>query len=357
MGGLAGHMMHPHDNLDLTIEDFGNLIRSSLKGELGMTEKFDGFNIHILNKGGEIRFARNAKDLETAGFGLDDMENRFSNERVREIFREGFKMACVDSRFDRIPDWDLFKYTVNVEIIVGTTNIMPYDGFRMIIPHNLYRWMFDGKRHIITSIEDLRGGFKSDLPLKNINPMKRYNELYWNARMDEIFKDTCEGDKLEDYYRMKFQDVVEALMGIHEPELVNTMFNRFFDRGVKLNLREIRKIYGEAVQEFLDKQKALVYLTKSDLDKFVLEAGTHILEGVKGLNALGENQFTAPGKLYQEIKKVEGSETSLKIFYDRWEACDKKIFPIEGVVVNFKGHSYKWTGPFAPINRLIGGNL
>ena len=359
MGGLAGHMMHPHDNLKLTIEEFEDIFLGTVNQNLPASEKLDGFNIHILNKNGEIRFARNGKDLMEGGFGKADIENRFSNERVREVFRKGFEMTEQDARFKMIPDWDLFHYTINTEIIIaGCTNIMPY-GQNMLVPHNLYRWgIWNGNAHI-NSIDELPGNLKTNLPFTWIDARQDFNEEYWHDRISKVFEEFNGANTLEEYYEHKFVQVVMAIMeGEYSHELVQAMFNRFFGVGEKINLRELRKEYGsENVQKFLDIEKQLVFLTKDDLDQLVLEMGTYILDHFRGLNWASGIPYHAMQVLHENVLRiVANTENDTRIFVHRWTACSGKVFATEGLVVEFKGDRYKWTGPFAPINQLLGGN-
>ena len=357
MGGLAGHMMHPHDNLKLMIGQFDEIFYKTICGKLPMSEKLDGFNIHILNKEGEIRFARNNKDLMEGGFSKTEIENRFTNDRVREVFRKGFEMAEADDRFKMLPDWDLFHYTMNVEIIVGCTNIMPY-GQDMLVPHNLYRWgIWEGNAHV-NSIDELPGAFKTNLPFTMLDFEADFNDSYWDERFINVFGEFEGTHTLEDYYRHKFTQVVMAVMeGEYQFELVQAMFNRFFGVGEKVNLRELRKEFGsENVQKFLDIEKQLVFLTKDDLDQLVLEMGTYILDHFRGLNWSTGSQYNAMDNLHFQVMDVVKSDPEgTKVFVHRWMACKGKVFATEGIVVEYEGNRYKWTGPFAPVNQLLGG--
>lgn len=358
MGGLAGHMMHPHDNLKMTVAEFADLFYKTVGGALPMSEKLDGFNIHILNKGGELRFARNAGDLANGGFGKDEIEGRFTNDRVREIFRLGFEMAEHDDRFKMIPDWDLFHYTMNVEIIgFGRTNIMPY-GQSMLVPHNLFRWQAEGSKYITVSIDELPGALKTNLPFTMLDTKCDFNLHYWEARLEKVFDEFTNENTLEDYYEHQFVQVVMAIMeGEYSYELVQAMFRRFFKLD-KTNLRELRKEYGsENVQKFLDLEKQLVFLTKDDLDQLVLEMGTYILSHFRGLNWSTGTQYSAMSTLHGDIMaQLKSDPDGTKIFVHRWTACKGYVFATEGIVVEYKGDRYKWTGPFAPINQLLGGN-
>lgn len=356
MGGLAGHMMHPHDNMGLTINGFIELFTRTVANKLPMSEKLDGFNIHILNKEGEIRFARNGKDLMEGGFGASEIENRFSNERVREVFRRGFEMAMNDGRFELIPDWDLFHYTINAEIIVGRTNIMPYES-ETIIPHNIFQWSILNDKAYIHAVKDLPEALKTNLPGIWVDAESDFNKTYWVERIWKVFEGFTEDDTIEEYYAHKFQQVVISVMGSgFSHELIRAMFNRFFGVGEKVNLRELRKEFGEDIQKFLDLEKQLVFLTKDDLDQLVLEMGTYILEHFRGVNWVRGTQYKAMDTLHYEIMNIINTDPEgTKIFTHRWMACKNKVFATEGIVVEYEGERYKWTGPFAPVNQLLGG--
>lgn len=359
MGGLAGHMMHPHDNLNLTMHDFITIFSQTIKNNLPASEKLDGFNIHILNYNGEIRFARNSGDLINNGFGKDEIENRFSNERVREIFRKGFEMVEKDDRFLMIPEWELFHFTINAEIITGRTNIMYYD-VDMIVPHNIFHWQKEGSKYITVSVDSFPGTRKQHrLPFTWISAEPDFNKNYWFKRIWRVFDGFTEDDTLADYYRYKFDQVVTAIMGgEYSPELIRAMFDRFFEVGEKVNLRELRRKFGsENVQKFIDIEKQLVSLTKDELDQLVLEMGTCILKHFRGLNWAHNTQYTAANILHNEIMMLINTQPEkTKMFIHRWMACDGNVFATEGIVVEYKGEHYKWTGPFAPINQLLGGN-
>lgn len=357
MGGLAGHMMHPHDNLKLTVKDFISIFGKTIENELPASEKLDGFNIHILKVNGEIRFARNAGDLANGGFGKNEIENRFTNERVRDTFRKGFEMAENDQRFRMLPEWDLFHYTMNTEIITGCTNIMPY-AEELLVPHNLFRWQLSDGKYVTVAVDEIPGALKTNLPFTWISAESDYNEVYWHDRIWKVFEDSTVDTTLEEYYGHKFTQVVMAVMeGEYSYELVQAMFKRFFKLD-KTNLRELRKEHGsENVQKFLDLEKQLVFLTKDDLDQLVLEMGTYILGHFRGLNWASGLPYQAMQILHSDVlKTVQAPEVDSKIFVHRWMACKGQIFPTEGLVVEFKGDRYKWTGPFAPINQLLGGN-
>jgi hypothetical protein len=357
MGGLSGHMMHPHDNLDLRIKDFKRLIQGTLTGLYPMTEKFDGFNIHVMNWNGTLRFARNFSDMKNGGFVREDIEYRFKNEHVREVFMKGWDEIEKNNWWKLIPEFNESGTTANCEIIIdGTTNIMPYPLTQVVV-HDKYIWSEDGS-HTVRAVEAPR-------PEVSFEPFPRTVIPYmWGIGVirDEFEKyHLTDDDTLEDYYRLKFVDFVAhntTTMIEEHSETVAQVFNRFFERGEKVNLREIRKgcDFAHELQELLDTKRHIIATCKEVLDMAILSIGTSILSQARGLNFQAGRNYSACAELEKRINKVFFSlDLDTNTFFKRWNYCDRKIFGIEGVVVEFNGNKYKWTGPFAPINQLLGG--
>lgn len=346
MGGLSGHMMHPHDNHELTIGQFKNLLAGSMQGAYPMTEKIDGFNIHFMRYNGEIRFARNGKDILEGGFGQQDIANRFSNDRVRLVFAVAYDMVT-KLPVDSIPEFTKTHKTINAEIVVeGTTNIMYY-AKTAIIPHNI--WIWDGKAG--TPCEEI----KNNMVLKYTPMNKGLVRNMINQLTGEEFAPLglTENNSLYDYYAIRFALVMSEMFPelVKEcPEVLRILFNRFM--GIdKTNLREIRKMTTANIGPILDAEKRIMQVVKEPLDRWVLKIGTAMLEHANGFNSANHCGYRAAAMLEESIMHADKNET----FKRRWEYCDNKIFGMEGLVVEFEGNLYKFTGPFAPINQLLGG--
>lgn len=338
--------MHPHDNHNLTIGQFKSLLASSMLGHLPMTEKIDGFNIHYMKYNGKIRLARNGKDILEGGFGYNDINNRFSNDRVRNIFRNAYDIIQGLDR-DSIPEFTTTHKTVNAEIIIqGTTNIMKY-ARTIVIPHNM--WVWNGTTG--TPCEEI----KNNMELEYV-PAHR---AMVGALMEQLAKEEfeplglTETNSLYDYYAIRFAFVIqEKFPELLEkcPLVVIILFDRFMGIN-KTNLREIRKMTDENISPVLAAEKKIMQVVKEPLDRWVLAIGTFMLNRAKGLNHEYGCEYAAAAELENAITRADKDET----FNRRWGYCGNKIFGMEGLVVKFKGNLYKFTGPFAPINQLLGG--
>lgn len=379
MGGLSGHMMHPHDNLKLTVKDFFGLVKDSLTGSLKMTEKFDGFNIHFFLKDGKVRMARNGSDLANGGFGYEDIDNRFDNQRVREVFKLGYNLFVEDYAKGLI-EWDMHQSTFNCEIIdKGITNIMYYPE-AMIILHNIWYWQHDevGK-WVVKHIEPVMYNGVLDeyyferesisqasyeRMMQAMNLLRISYQPFTNFETKEFYIDMLRtmvnlgldfDDTLEDYYRLRFKEV----MKIAFPEtngykqFLDELFDRFF--GVrKVGLRDLRKMVDFDIDPILKEERNLMFITRRELDAFVLKIGTIITGRTSGLNKKFGTESEAENVLRIKIRETLANDPG-KQFRTRWADCWYNIPTIEGVTVEYQGNIYKWTGAFAPINQFIGG--
>lgn len=358
MGGLAGHMMHPHDNLNLTFEDLNDLAINCLTGLQPMYEKFDGFNIHFFKLNGEIRFARSGKDLLTGGFGIDDLETRFPNAKVRAIFDWGCREIIQKYKDVLKLDFNTFPCTFNTEIVVKKTNVMPYkDSF--IKTHNIFIWECENGKYSVRDVVNNPNG--SPVRFRACTGVQAEAIVDMAGFMKE---NRINNPKItiEKYYFDKFLETMYCkwpALCEYPGFLSRDLFNRFFKNDRSRNLREIRSMCvkdAKVLNDVLAHQKEIVYEIRKSLDLLVLKIGTAILDRCAGINAQAGLNYAAAAVLERAIdQKISDPDFLAPEFYARWNACDRKIFGIEGVVTEFKGVTYKWTGPFAPINQLIGG--
>ena len=105
------------------------------------------------------------------------------------------------------------------------------------------------------------------------------------------------------------------------------------------------------IQPLLDAETNIMKVIKEPLDHWVLSIGTTMIERAHGINADAGKQYRAAAYLEEELSKSAANPE----FTRRWGYCGNKIFGMEGIVVKYMGDLYKFTGPFAPINQLLGG--
>ena len=170
MGGAAGHIQHPFENLDLTFSDLYDLVGFITSGEfrddeetfgighsdlhhLQATEKLDGQQLSISWIDGRgLVVARNKGHLKNFGqysLGREELAIKFKDHICSDAF-----LYAYDSLYSAMLDLtteqkhlifeDGGKW-MSLEIIYpDTTNVIPYNK-KLIFFHYTSRYDFDGK--------------------------------------------------------------------------------------------------------------------------------------------------------------------------------------------------------------------
>lgn len=359
MGGLAGHMMHPHDNKNLTIGQFKTLVKDSIEGRKAFKEKLDGFNIHIGKADGHLFFARNGRDLQQGGFYLSEMDERFSSERIRNIYKEAWEVLSADQELlDGMIDTIDDDVTYNCEIIFGQTNVLDYPEVERIIIHNVFIWQMD--ENCKYSVQEVTDEPLAALPTRYLQEELSYEPGYLSADKALEVIDDCtriygleDDNTLNQYYEVRF---LSGIVGMYPkllktPEIIHPLYERIMNRNIIIKLNTLREMTEVDLDEVLSKentQKIYGYVRK-DLEQIVLNVGTEILNRVHGyLNEPYKYGVISDLALRMNVKFSDRQGT-------KWKYCGYQIYALEGVVFNHGGELYKWTGPFAPINQILGG--
>lgn len=353
MGGLSGHMMHPHDNLSLSQREFTDICTNSIQGKYSMCEKLDGFNIHMMNWDGQIRFARNASELKTGGFGIDDIMKRFDNFRVAEIFWKGCNQIVTLLNGAMPDDFKNTGITYNIEIITeGTTNVIEY-FHNIVAVHNEWLWKeVNGKYEVFKILPFYGlGHLRSESPV-TYERVPYVSTALITSDIMKVFKESGLGldSTIEDLYTKRL--IHWIFININEIisyELGRDLVHRFFHWGPQKNLKEIRKNAPECLNYILESQKEIMRYCKEPLEKIVIMVGTLILEGVEEYQNM-DTKYSVCASIQKRIESQPLDPYQIQRWH--WTGC--KVFPIEGVVIEVDGIKYKWTGPFGPINQILG---
>ena len=93
MGGVAGHMAHLSEDLDLTFNEIVNILSKVANADIkNATEKVDGQNLFLtVDEDGEIRTARNNSDIESGGMTTDTYISKWKGHPAETAFTNGFK--------------------------------------------------------------------------------------------------------------------------------------------------------------------------------------------------------------------------------------------------------------------------
>ena len=298
-GGLGGHMLHPSD-ID-SKEEFIEFFDKFLAGELTATEKVDGFNLFVgYNDKGKVVAARNPNEEP-----FEDVEQRFRlSHGGRPGFLGGFK--AIKSVLERLPndkrkEFELIdedskpKNFINLEIIYGPQpNIVPYsEDTNFIVFHNLSGTKENGYR------TDVDGDVKSILT-KLANKAKTAASVQTEV---EYVKEDIKRKLAPKSSFWKFKGPIkftgdQIKKMISDPQ-IQSEWNRM--------KKELKDFEGTPEE------------TREKMRDISLELGSLILSRSKSKISDIDTKGETPG--------------------------------IEGLVIPFKGNSYKITGDFGKIYR------
>ena len=400
-GGAAGHMQHPYEDMDLTFNDYREMMHRALVGNLGTeeppTEKLDGQNIQFTVRDGKIKFARNKGHVKNAG------ENAMAIPDIIEKFKDhptGVSKAFVESAKDlqsaisKLPNEQVYsifgdgKSFMNLEIILpDSQNVIPYGKSVLVFhgtteydeagnkiggvqdhAHDLNKMIrkvgaeqqktfgIEGPHSITMSNADLDNNAKrlaayigkldslrSEFNLSNNSPIGDYYKAWWERELDNEFQrhhlqpDESTKDAL--VRRFAFGDKSHRLTSIK-------------DKNIKKWASDYQK----------NKHKQMHKKVQRPFEMLFLRVGADSLRRVE--NFMASNNPVNAEKLKAEVDKVIATINSS----DFGDKADKmamelerltkigvdKLVPSEGIVFTYNGNPYKFTGTFAPINQLMG---
>ena len=144
MGGVAGHLAHLHESMDLTFGEIKDILRDVAAANLEVVEKVDGQNIFFGwdAKTGQLRTARNAGDITKGGMTPQEYASKWKGHPAEGAFMSGF--SAIEQAVKSMSKKDLVKIFgrnndryVNAEIMYSSNpNMIHYDG-NYIVVHNL----------------------------------------------------------------------------------------------------------------------------------------------------------------------------------------------------------------------------
>ena len=383
-GGASGHMAHPIDFKDFSAQDLKDIVNDMFSGKIeDVTEKIDGTNIQAtMNNYGEVVFIRNQGDLnsERGGMSVSDMAEKWkAMPSVAETFVSAGK--TITKVFEKIgkkffnPDSET-RIIANCECVIeGVTNIMPY-GTAQVDFHDIWVYKLQNGKWINTEVtktglntieKACEGVDNAQLtPRVIVNLTDQSNTLAekFCKEIDNIFGknltiDEWKHDRFFEYIKKEYPWMLDGRY--------DELYSRWFNGEKKMNLRDLKKIYADHVDELveLDKKgyKTIVSKVVEPLDVLFLKFGNEVIKLCKGLINGSKNDAVIK-KLQTDIKeivddiKVTGSpDSQAKLIkqLERFEAVGgyDTINSTEGIVFRYKGKLMKLTGSFAVANQLI----
>jgi phosphopantetheine adenylyltransferase len=399
-GGAAGHLAHPFEDEDLTFNDMKEMINRGLIGgldkEAPVSEKLDGQNIAFSVRDGKVVFGRNKGHVRDSGKNALDTKGIYNQFKGRGGIEKAFVGASEDlqAAVKKLSPQQIKKMFGNgskfmsLEIILPETqNVIPY-GKTVLVMHGtitydkngeqIERSTEDGKefaeavkkvgadRQKTFGIEGPKTIAFSDADAKEYTQKaKEFNSTLTATAGKFGLSDKA---KLGDYRRAWWMNEInnqENKLGIKfSPSQKKGLVNRFADGDKSFGVKNFEEdVQRNWFRDFETNQlaKAQKQMIKP-IEHVFLNAGAQSLKRVT--NFLSSNNPGAANALTKEtLQSIKGIKNSkdvdkiakLQVELERLETIGMdKIVPSEGVVFQYNGKPYKFTGLFAPINQIQG---
>ena len=139
MGGVAGHMAHLSEDLDLTFNEIVSILSKVASADIkNATEKVDGQNLFLTVADGEIRTARNNGDVKKGGMTTDAYISKWKGHPAENAFTNGFKaISAALKKLSPETLEDIFsngQRYVNMEIMYpANPNIISYSAPNIVL--------------------------------------------------------------------------------------------------------------------------------------------------------------------------------------------------------------------------------
>ena len=319
------HIMHLWEDSNLTYSEVLQIIKLACTNSLPYcVEKFDGQNLLVTVKNGEVFFARSKGDILNP-LSQSQLEEKFFDRPIpyrlfnwaANTMRSAIRNCNQNLLSLFIPDNSFF---LNIEIIYNPAkNVIDY-GSNNIVVHSINRYDESGLEiSRIKSVEPL----VSNINVPNI-VSPNFVSIHPCPEVYSLFK--RDFNDLWNKYKLNERQTLWDLYSSIAPELSDLKNKTAQETILRLKVYPIVEVIFSKAAVSILKNCTGYYNYGKRID--------YNLSSVRGIN-------TEPDliKQMQRISKFGGLENSV---------------PFEGIVFEYNDEIYKMTGLFAPINQILG---
>lgn len=410
-GGVFGHMSHLHDNPNLTFSELKQILTAASAGELEGTEKTDGQNLFISYnvKDGTARAARNKGDIKRGGMTIEQLRQKFAGRGALEdtfgdaleAFEDAVGMFSPDDQ-NKIfgPDTNIF-YNAEVQD-PRAANVINYD-IKTLTIHRVGHAEYDketgkpvttvdpesGKeklKDISASAEALSNALESFQKRKfgaeydvKVNAMRNLKALSDDTalkvalgKIENLINSVGLSDNqtVGDYLISRIEQIILETAELPEETLklviIRILKDYYKDQveGAKENIRVIiasAPDFEDQIRQVLANHRQIVSSAIKPLEEIIHDFAVEMLRGLE--SAFVVDNRAEVERLRAEVSRaitaIENSDSEeameiLKTQMAKLKELEGVSTAAEGFVFDYNGHTYKFTGNFAPANQLLG---
>jgi len=397
MGGLAGHMSHLYGNPNLTFSQIKDVLQKASEGELQGTEKTDGQNLYISYsvKDGKAKSARNKGNIKGGGLDAKALAQKFSehsNPNLVKAFVDAFTAfeKAVNMFPEEVqleifgPDANIF-YNAEIQD-PRTANIINYDTKNLNI-HRVGHAEFDRETGKVTDKDISRNAKMLEDALESVQDRMQAEEFGVQMNAFRALKGLAD-DKALKIAIKKLEKEINA-EGISDSQTVGEYLINRVDNIIKNKVNLSQETRKELVRRILKQKGAtvrtvLATISKGDekipivrqlindsgiiirtaifpIEDIIHDFSVEMLRGLESAFVLDSEREVERLRIdvadaIEQIK-TSGNEDAMKVLQQHLMKL-KNIEDIsttaEGFVFDYDGHTYKFTGNFAPVNQILG---
>ena len=394
MGGVAGSMSHLYDNPSLTFSKMKEILTAASNAELDAEEKTDGQNLFLSYsvKNGKAVGARNKGNLRKGGLDAPELATKFADRgNLTDAFVGGFD--AFERAVESLPEEEKLQIFgddadiwYNAEIMdPDNANVILYDS-KLLKIHDRGHFKFD-KQSGERSDEDV----SRNLAVLDNNLQRMQSQLS-DQKFSLVRSAVIQLNKLDDDIALNkaindLNSVVSAEGLGDDANVGQYVYKRIvggiddtFPEGIRheitryllklpgnIGLRQLKKQAGkqklEDLNDVVSSKNILLKQAIQQIENIIHDFAVEILKGIQSVfivdtdkevarqreelaNAV--NQVTEIGP--ENPKAMEVLQANLNKIKDMKNLST----PIEGIVFDYDGHTYKFTGNFAPLNQILG---
>lgn len=391
MGAGYGHIMHPYEDKELTFKGLADVLSAASNGfsrSSFVWEKTDGINLMMTWKDGKPLFARNKTQMSDFGNNAldeDEIGSHFSSlpdvQRVISLAAAQLSMAM--RSIDSVESFTFFQEGerfASIEVIhPDTPNVIRYTK-PIIAIHGIVRVNDTGSKssiflgrtaeidNLVDSLQLTPGKFTViGQSRPTISPIDEHKTASLIKILESMNESNRDGVLVSDWARKKVKRVILDRMIQDSISMdVDVATRRLFDGDKDVDLRTVARLYGKDASTWLKGLDASSTQIKrqamAEVHDMVIAIGSNILERSTDL-------ISGKDRAAVKLATADAYRDSVKAIMNQGNSSDKaryfremitihdlggidRLPPMEGVIFDHCGKTYKLTGLFAPVHRV-----
>ena len=391
-GGLYGHLAHLYDNTELSFKELKEIFLRASGGDLFVAEKMDGMNIFLSysSVSNQTKAARNKGNIKSGGLNGEELIKKFSDKpNMANPLKEAYETW--DSAIKSLPkekqiaifgtDADIYY---SVEILDSRVkNVVNYSSQNLVI-HTDGHALYDKKTGSPQEI-DIEENFKilkqtiDNLPSQNFGSFKLVNQALTKLKalddktaLEIVLKKI---EKIQQQYKLNDASTIgdyiktrlmflKTLFPNLEQKLLIAIINKIMGTAgfdIRKFGSSIPPEYKEKISLTVNNASTLLSEAIKPLEIIIHDFAVELLRGIESLFIVDNKKETENLKkeVAAAIAAIEnsGNEDAIKILkqnFEKLKKVDNITSTIEGLVFQYNGNMYKFTGNFAPVNQILG---